>query len=77
MTELASIPLLAMTHAMTEFEFHISPVFNSSRPHTGVGTNETTSRTRRARASSALNRCGLSTASATSGIRPPRQSRIS
>ena len=44
----ASIPLRAITHAITEFEFHISPVPSSSRPHTGVGTRGTTSSTRRA-----------------------------
>src|ERR1035437_10291961 len=30
-------PLRASTHEVTEFEFHISPVSNSSRPQTGVG----------------------------------------
>ena len=70
-------PLRAITHAMTEFEFHISPVLSSSRPHTGVGTRGTTSSTRLARCSSSLSRLGLSTASATSGMWPPRQSRIS
>ena len=44
----ASIPLRAITHAITEFEFHISPVPSSSRPHTGVGTCGTTSSTCRA-----------------------------
>ena len=45
----ASIPLRAITHAITEFEFHISPVPSSSRPQTGVGTCATSSSTRRAR----------------------------
>jgi hypothetical protein len=31
-----SIPLRAITHAITEFEFHMSPVASSSRPHEGV-----------------------------------------
>jgi hypothetical protein len=44
----ASIPLRAITHAITEFAFHISPVPSSSRSHTGVGTRGTTSSTRRA-----------------------------
>jgi hypothetical protein len=73
----ASIPLLAITHAITEFEFHISPVPSSSRPHTGVGTCATTSRTRRARCSSLVSCRGLSTASAMSGMCPFRQRRIS
>jgi hypothetical protein len=73
----ASIPLLAITHAITEFEFHISPVPSSSRPHTGVGTCATTSSTRRARCSSLASCRGLSTASATSGMCPFRQRRIS
>jgi hypothetical protein len=29
------MPLRAITQAITEFEFHISPVRSSSRPHTG------------------------------------------
>jgi hypothetical protein len=72
-----SIPLRVITHAITEFEFHISPVPSSSRPHTGVGTCATTSSKRRARSWSLLSRRGLSTASATSGMCPSRQSRIS
>ena len=47
----ASIPLRAITHAITEFEFHISPVPSSSRPHTRVGTRGTTSSKRRANCS--------------------------
>jgi hypothetical protein len=73
----ASIPLRAITHAITEFEFHISPVPSSSRPHTGVGTHGTTSSKRRANCSLSLRRLGLATASATSGMWPPGQSRIS
>jgi hypothetical protein len=36
-----SRPARATSHAITEFEFHISPARNSSRPHTGVGTDGT------------------------------------
>ena len=75
--ESASIPLRAITQAITEFEFHISPVPSSSRPHTGVGTCATTSRRRRARRSSPVRCRGLSTASATSGMCPSRHRRIS
>ena len=72
-----AIPLRAIAHAITELEFHISPVPSSSRPHTGVGTRPITSRRRRARSSSSVSRRGLSTASATSGMCPPRHTRIS
>jgi hypothetical protein len=75
--ESVSTPPLARTQAITEFEFHISPARSSSRPHGGVGTRPTTSSTRRATSSSVLSRLGLSTASATSGMCPPRQTRIS
>ena len=34
---------------MKEFEFHMSPACSSSRPHTGVGTDEASSSSRRAR----------------------------
>ena len=44
-----SIPLRAISQAITEFEFHMSPVLSSSRPHTGVGTCGTRSSTRCAR----------------------------
>jgi hypothetical protein len=37
----ASIPQLAISQDVTEFEFHISPVSSSSRPQTGVGTDGT------------------------------------
>ena len=33
-----------MSHATTEFEFHISPARSSSRPHTAAGTLSTLSR---------------------------------
>jgi hypothetical protein len=75
--ESASRPLLVTIHEITEFEFHISPVESSSRPQTGVGTCGTISTTSRAQRSLSLSRCGLSTASAMSGILPPRHSRIS
>src|SRR5215207_11124074 len=44
-----SIPLRASVHAITELQFHRSPVASSSRPHTGVGIWWTT-RVCRARA---------------------------
>ena len=50
---------------------------SSSRPHTGVGTCGTSSRSRRAQSGSSLSRRGLSTASATSGMTPSRQRRTS
>ena len=37
-------PLRARTQETIEFEFHISPVSNSSRPHTGVGIDGNVSR---------------------------------
>ena len=42
-------PLRASSHETTELEFHISPVPSSSRPQTGVGSEPTSSRRRRAR----------------------------
>jgi hypothetical protein len=72
-----SIPLLAMSHAITEFEFHISPARDSSRPHVSVGTRGTSSSSRRARTASVVRRDGLSTASPTSGIEPFCQRRTS
>ena len=44
----AGTPAAAITQAMTEFEFHISPAWSSSRPHTGVARPATRSSTRRA-----------------------------
>ena len=67
----------ASSHEITEFEFHISPARSSSRPHTGSGTNGTRSSRRRATAGSSVSRRGLSTASATSGMTPSHQRRIS
>ena len=57
---------------MSELEFHMSPVCSSSRPHTGVGTDGTRSRTRCAEARSFATRTGLDTASLASGMEPPR-----
>lgn len=51
-----SIPLRATSQAITEFEFHISPICSSSRPHTGVGTCGTRSSRRRAIAGWSLSR---------------------
>jgi hypothetical protein len=72
-----SRPARVITHAITEFEFHISPASNASRPQTGVGTDVTSSSTRRAHSGLSLSRRGLSTASAMSGMTPSRQRRIS
>src|ERR671936_935975 len=69
----ASRPLRAINQEMMEFEFHISPVCSSSRPQTGVGTYGASSSMRSARSLSSVRHCGLSTASATSGITPSRQ----
>ena len=73
----ASMPLPASSHETTEFEFHISPVASSSRPQTLAGTSGTRSSRHRAARGSSLSRCGLSTASAASGIRPSGQQRTS
>ena len=54
-----SRPLRAMSHEITEFEFHISPAWSSSRPQTGVGTPSTSSRKRSARPGSSVRRWGL------------------
>jgi hypothetical protein len=70
-------PLRAISHEVTEFEFHISPAPSSSRPQTGVGTWGTRSSSRCARTGSSVKDCGLSTASPTSGIAPPCQQRTS
>ncbi|HEY5188081.1 MAG TPA: hypothetical protein VII87_03525 [Solirubrobacteraceae bacterium] len=73
----AAIPAAASSQAVTELEFHISPAPSSSRPQTGVGRWGTRSSTRRARSRSRLIGCGLATASATSGITPPRHRQTS
>ncbi len=70
-------PLRAMSQQMIELEFHISPAPSSSRPHTAVGTRGARSSTRCARRGSSVSRCGLSTASAASGMTPSRQRRTS
>ncbi len=54
-----STPARASSHEISELEFHMSPVCSSSRPHTGVGTDGTRSRTRCARARSFATRSGL------------------
>jgi hypothetical protein len=72
-----SMPARARSHEISEFEFHISPVRSSSRPHTGVGTEGARSRTRCARTTSVATRTGPDTAWARSGMEPPRQRRIS
>ena len=64
-----SSPLRAITQAITEFEFHISPVAELiAPPDRESGPVATTSSTRRAQPSSSVSRRGLSTASATSGM---------
>ena len=63
-----SSPLRAMSQAIVEFEFHISPACSASRPQTGVGTSGTSSSSRRAQSGSSLRRFGLSTASAMSAM---------
>lgn len=73
----ASIPARARSHEMIEFEFHISPVWHSSRPQTRAGRDGTRSRIRNARARSFATRMGLETASAMSGITPSRHRRTS
>jgi hypothetical protein len=70
-------PPRAISQAVSEFEFHISPAASSSRPQTGVGTSAARSSTRCATCGSSVSRCGLSTASATSGMTPPYQRRTS
>ena len=51
-----SIPLRAISHEISELEFHLSPALSSSRPHTGVGTCGTSSRIRVAHVGSSLRR---------------------
>jgi hypothetical protein len=70
-------PAVAISQAITEFEFHISPAPDSSRPQTGVGMVGRRSRIRCANAASSDIRTGLAIASSASGIRPSRQRRIS
>ena len=42
----AASPVRAISHEVTELEFHISPAPSSSRPQTGVGTDGTRSNSR-------------------------------
>lgn len=65
------------SHATKEFEFHISPVPSSSRPHVSGGTRRRASSKASTVATSSVTRVGLSTASAMSGMTPPRQQRTS
>ena len=67
-----STPLRARSHDVSESEFHMSALWNSSRPQTGLGTSGTRSRIRWARASSAATLTGLATASLASAIEPSR-----
>jgi hypothetical protein len=70
-------PLRASNQEITELEFHISPVWSSSRPQTGLGSEPTRSSSRRATSGSSLTSCGLATASSASAITPSRQRRTS
>jgi hypothetical protein len=72
-----SRPALAINQEITEFEFHMSPVRPSSRPHTRAGTDGTRSSTCDAWAGSSVTRTGLETASAISGMTPSRHRRTS
>jgi hypothetical protein len=71
------MPAVAMSHATTEFEFHISPARSSSRPHTVAGTRVALASSRRATAGSSDKRCAPPTAWSRSGIDPPFQQRSS
>ena len=68
-----SCPLPASSHDVRVFEFHMSPVCNSSRPHVTVGNFGTKSMSLRARCRSVSSLTGPPTASAASGITPARQ----
>jgi len=68
---------VTISHAITEFEFHISPAFSSSRPQTGLRTVAIRSSNRRATVGSLLSRREPPTAWPRSGIDPPRQQRTS
>ena len=61
-----SSPLRTMSQEMTEFEFHISPAWSSSRPQTGVGTCGT---------SSSIRRASRDRRSSGAGFRPPPRCR--
>jgi hypothetical protein len=68
---------VASSQATTEFDVHISPAPSSSRPQTGRGTVPIAARIRRAASRSDETRRGPPTASARSGIVPPRRQRTS
>jgi hypothetical protein len=68
---------MAMSHAITEFEFHISPAPSSSRPRTAFGTRDTAASSRRATTGSSESRSAPPTAYGRSGIEPSRQQRSS
>jgi hypothetical protein len=66
-----------MIHAISEFEFHISPARSSSRPQTGTGTMAATSSTCAATPGSLVRRIDPPTAASRSGMSPSRQQRTS
>jgi hypothetical protein len=70
---MASSPLRSSAHEVTELEFHISPVRNSSLPHTGIGIVRTSASKRWQCVTFDVRRVGLETASARSGIVPSAQ----
>ena len=70
-------PLRANSQAITELEFHISPVPSWSRPQTRLGRAPTNPSSRRAITGSSLSSCGLATASSTSAMTPSGQQRTS
>ncbi len=62
-------PLRTISQEISELEFHISPAASSSRPQTAVGTSaHQVEQPLRERRIVDVSRCGLSTASSTSGI---------
>ena len=61
--ESTSRPLRVISHEITEFEFHISPAADSSRPQTGVGMVGRRSRIRCANATSSDRAVSATTAS--------------
>jgi hypothetical protein len=70
-------PVRASSQDTREFEFHMSPLPSSSRPQVSGGMLRRIFRAAAASAGSSLTRCGLCTASLTSGMCPSRQHRIS
>src|SRR5437588_13007263 len=70
--EEASNPAPVSSQDMIELEFHISPVFASSRPQVSIGTSGTIESRYRASSRLLLSRLGLSTASLRSGMAPFR-----